>query len=232
MGSIETPSSPPFLPLEPIIMDDEIESAFYNANMDGFDSTELDMPSDAAGGVFDDMLAHAANPHSPNPSPRSSKRYQNGQNLNQQSTLAAVSPAESLDNSSRSSASESPLNHLRQASVASTTSAAHSENPLASTRYSEDWMRQDLTSVTEEPSYNAGPSYIMDGSLAMGPDLESSNNAMNASFDFESAASSPSPLTNGTHQQSNPHQSSQAQHWIPSGASAPPSQSVSHLFTL
>lgn len=205
-------------------MDDEMESAFANANMDFLDPTQLDMPSGSAGGDFDDLFARATNSR-PNGAVEPSKHYQDQHPLRQPPVLAADSPAESPDASSRSSSSESPRNHLRQASIASTNSAAHSENPLASAGYpTEDWMRPELSSVKEESPFNIEPSFPMDGGFSMDPDLETSNQAMDAAFDFESAASSPSPLKVENLQQHNTHKPSKSQTWSPSASSAVPPQ--------
>ncbi|KAJ5975909.1 hypothetical protein N7481_009616 [Penicillium waksmanii] len=224
MGSIEAPSSPAFPSLDPVIMDDEMESAFINSNMDFLDPTQLDMPSGSAGGDFDDLFARATNSR-PNGVAEPSKHYQDQHPLRQPPVMAADSPAESPDASSRSSSSESPRNHLRQASIASTNSAAHSENPLASAGYSaEDWMRPELSSVKEESPFNIEPSFPMDGGYSMDPDFETSNQAMDAAFDFESAASSPSPLKVENPQLPSSQKSSKSQIWSPSAVSAVPAQ--------
>lgn len=225
MGPSDAPSSPTFPALDPIIMDDEMESTFRNANMDFLDPTKLEMPSGSAGGDFDDLFAHVTHSR-PNAAPEASKVYHDQHPLRQPPLMAAESPAESPDNSSRSSSSESPRNHHRHASVASTNSAAHSENPLTSAGFStEDWMRPELSSVKEESPFTIEPSYPMDG-FSMDPDLESSNKAMDAAFDFESAASSPSPLKVENPPQPNPPNGSQSQtqFWSPTPApAAPPS---------
>lgn len=236
MGSIEAPSSPAFPSLDPVIMDDDMESAFANANMDFLDPTKLEMPSGSAGGAFDDLFARTTNSHSKHAA-EPSKHYQDQHPLRQPPVLAADSPAESPDASSRSSSSESPRNHLRQTSIASTNSAAHSENPLPSAGYpTEDWMmRPELSSVKEESPFNIEPSFPMDGGFSMDPDLETSNQAMDAAFDFESAASSPSPLKTENPPQPQSQNPSKSQIWSPSSASAVPVQngaasapSVSH----
>lgn len=62
---------------------------------------------------------------------------------------------------------------------------------------SEDWTNPDLESVKEEPLFGLDSSSLQpmnNGFPSMTDDLESSNKAMDAAFDFESAASSPSPL--------------------------------------
>lgn len=219
MGPSDAPSSPTFPALDPIIMDDEMESTFRNANMDFLDPTKLEIPSGSAGGDFDDLFAHVTHSRS-NAAPESSKAYQDQHPLRHPPLMAAESPAESPDNSSRSSSSESPRNHHRHASVASTNSAAHSENPLTSAGFStEDWMRPELSSVKEESPFTIEPSYPMDG-FSMDPDLESSNKAMDAAFDFESAASSPSPLKTENPPQPSPPNASQSQFWSPATAPA------------
>ncbi|CAI7645313.1 unnamed protein product [Penicillium crustosum] len=206
MVSAQAPFSPSFSALDPIIMDDD---------MDFLDPTKLEMSTENAGGDFDDLFARATTSR-PNGASGPSKPYQD-RNLLRQPTLAADSPAESPDDSGRSSSSESPRNHLRQTSVASTNSAAHSENPLASTSYpSEDWMRPELSSVKEESPFNIDPSFPMDGGFSMDPDLEVSNKAMDAAFDFESAASSPSPLKTDTGSLPRPPKRSKSQLWSPS----------------
>ncbi|KAJ5682305.1 Immunoglobulin E-set [Penicillium macrosclerotiorum] len=137
--------------------------------------------------------------------------------------MAADSPAESPDNSSRSSSSESPRNHLRHASVASTNSAAHSENPMTSAGFpSEDWMRPELSSVKEESPFTIEPSYPIHNGFSMDPDLETSNKAMDAAFDFESAASSPSPLKTDNPSHPNPQNFPKSQIWSPSSTSTVP----------
>lgn len=215
MGPAQTPSSPAFPSLDPIIMDDDMESTFRNANMDFLDPTKLEMSSENGGAEFDDLFARATTSRTNGAS--HSKPYQDQNPLRQVPSLSADSPAESADDSSRSSSSESPRNHLRHTSVASTNSAAHSENPLPSANYStEDWMRPELSSVKEESPFNIVPSFPMDGSFSMDPDLEVSNKAMDAAFDFESAASSPSPLKTDNGSLPRPHKRSGSQLWSPS----------------
>ena len=56
-------------------------------------------------------------------------------------------------------------------------------------------MNPDLSSVKEESLFGLDLSLPnLDGAFPTDTDLESSNKAMDAAFDFESAASSPSPL--------------------------------------
>lgn len=235
MGPVDTPSSP-FPALDPIIVDDEIESTLRHAHMDFLDPAKLDMPPENAGGDFDDLFSRTANSRT-NGAPGPSKHYQTQKPLRKQSLLVADSPAESPENSSRSSSSESPSNHLRHASIASSNSTAHSDYPMASLGFpTEDWMRPELSSVKEETSPNFYMSYpAMAGGFSPNPDLESSNRAMNAAFDFESAASSPSPLKTENTQQPKGQKRSQPQFWSPANSTAargstetPSASSVSH----
>jgi hypothetical protein len=85
-------------------------------------------------------------------------------------------------------------------------------------------MRPELSSVKEESPFNIEPSFPMDGGYSMDPDLETSNQAMDAAFDFESAASSPSPLKVENPQLPSSQKSSKSQIWSPSGVSAVPAQ--------
>jgi hypothetical protein len=93
-------------------------------------------------------------------------------------------------------------------------------------------MRPELSSVKEESPFNIVPSFSMDGGFSMDPDLEVSNKAMDAAFDFESAASSPSPLKTDNGSLPRPHKRSKSQLWSPSSnhAALPPdvAPSVSH----
>ena len=95
-------------------------------------------------------------------------------------------------------------------------------------------MRPELSSVKEESPFTMDQSYDMP-SFSMDPDLESSNKAMDAAFDFESAASSPSPLKTENPPQAKPQKLSKSQIWSPSTVSAVPASnevntasSVSH----
>lgn len=201
----EAAPSPAFPVLDPIIVDDEMENAYQDADIDFLDPARLQMSSGNAGQEFDDLLAHTSSSRTLtdsesaclSPSALSVKRqYAEQEHLRQPRIMTAHSPAESPDNSSRSSSSESPRNqHLRHSSVASSAVGENTMMPFGYTS-SDDWMNPDLESVKEEPLFGLDSSALqpMDNGLPMDGDLESSNKAMDAAFDFESAASSPSPL--------------------------------------
>ncbi|EYE95493.1 putative membrane-tethered transcription factor (SPT23) [Aspergillus ruber CBS 135680] len=200
MAPVETPS-PAFPILDPVIVDDEMENAYQDVDVDFLDPARLQMSSGSAGQEFDDLLAHTSRTFTDSesaclsPSELSVKRhYAEQDHLRQPRVMTADSPAESPDNSSRSSSAESPRNqHLRHSSVAS--SAGESSMMPFGYTPSEDWMNPDLESVKEEPLFGLDTSLQpMDNGLPMDGDLEFSNKAMDAAFDFESAASSPSLL--------------------------------------
>lgn len=171
--------------------------------MEFLNPAALQASSSSAGQEFDDIFsrtpasraAEDANTYL-SPSDLSMKRPYQGQDmLNQPRAPESDSASDSPDNSSRSSSSESPRNHIRETSVASTSSGVHSENAMG-TRYSSNgWLNSDYMQMKDEPLFGLDTDIPpLDGTFAMDTDIESSNKAMDSAFDFESAASSPSPL--------------------------------------
>ncbi|OXN07733.1 SPT3 Dosage dependent suppressor of Ty-induced promoter mutations-like protein [Aspergillus fumigatus] len=206
MGAVEVASSPVFPSLDPIVVDDEMENPYQDTDLNFLDSTRLQM-NEAAGQDFDDLFARSHSSHTVtdsesvclSPSELSIKRhFQEHDALRQPKIVASDSPAESLDNSSPSSSSDSPRNHGRNTSVASTTSVTNSDqaNIMPFGYATEDWINSELDSMKEETSmFGFDPSLpAMESVFPVETDLESSNKAMDAAFDFESAASSPSAL--------------------------------------
>ncbi|RHZ57760.1 hypothetical protein CDV55_102606 [Aspergillus turcosus] len=206
MGPAEAASSPVFPSLDPIVVDDEMENPYQDTDLDFLDSARLQM-NEAAGQDFDDLFARSHSSRTVtdsesvclSPSELSVKRpFQEQDALRQPNIVASHSPAESPDNSTPSSSSDSPRNHIRNTSVASSTSVIHSDhaNIMPFGYATEDWINSELASMKEETSmFGFDPSLpAMEGAFPVETDLESSNKAMDAAFDFESAASSPSPL--------------------------------------
>ncbi|RAH78268.1 membrane-tethered transcription factor [Aspergillus japonicus CBS 114.51] len=231
MGSAEAVSSPAFPFLEPVVVDDEMGNPYQDTDMDFLDSARLQVSSEGAGRDFDDLFSHApstrqsrdSEPTCLSPSELSLKHsYQEQDAMRQFNVVSAESPAESPDGSTPSSSSESPRNHLRNPSVTSSASAVHSENTIMPFGYTtEDWMNPDLASVKEESLFGLDLSLPnMDGPFHADADLESSNKAMDAAFDFESAASSPSPLKSETTPQPKYTRKPKSQLRSTSGASA------------
>lgn len=205
MGPADAAPSPAFPVLDPIIVDDEMENAYEDVDMEFLDPARLQGSSGTAGQEFDDLLARATSSRTLDdsestclsPSRISVKRnYTEPEHLRQVRVMSSDSPAESPGNSSRSSSSESPRNHFRHPSITSSTSATQGESTMMPFGYtSEDWTNPDLESVKEEPfALHSSSLQPMSHGLSMDGDLESSNKAMDAAFDFESAASSPGPL--------------------------------------
>ncbi|KAL5049704.1 hypothetical protein BDW71DRAFT_175289 [Aspergillus fruticulosus] len=206
MGST---SSPTFPPLDPIVVDDDMVNPYQDTDMDFLGAARLQLSSENAGQDFDDLFSRASssrtvtesNPPCLSPSELSLKRsYQDHEPLRHPEVFTSDSPAESPEDSSRSSSSESPRNHLRDPSVASSTSAVHSENTVMPFGYTaEDWVNPDYDHVKDESLFGFDASLPnLEGPYPAETDLESSNKAMDAAFDFESAASSPSPLKTGS----------------------------------
>lgn len=201
MGSAEAASSPVFPVLDPIVVDDDMEGAYQDPTIDYLDPSRLTGTVESAGRDFDDLFAHSASSHTAtdpdssclSPAELSVKRaYTEADVLKQPSIVKSDSPAESPDDSSRSSSSESPRNHNRNSSLAS--SAVYSENQNMPFGYMEEWGNPELMPVKEENSFSFDPSMsFIDGHLGAEAD-PTENVMMNSAFDFESAASSPSPL--------------------------------------
>lgn len=206
MGSA---SSPKFPALDPIIVNEGMANPYQDTDMDFLDTARLQLSSENAGQEFDHLFSRASssrtvansNPPCLSPSALSLKRsYQEHEALRQPKVFASESPAESPEDSSPSSSSESPRNHLRNSSAASSTSAVHSENTVMPFGYtSDDWANSDYDHVKDESLFGFDASLPnLEGPFPPVTDLESSNKAMDAAFDFESAASSPSPLKTGS----------------------------------
>lgn len=202
MGPAEAASSPVFPVLDPIVVDDDMEAVYQDTNLDFLDPSGLSGTTESAGRDFDDLFAHSTSSRTVtdsdstclSPAELSVKRpYPEADVLKQPSIVKSDSPAESPDDSSHSSSSESPRNHIRAASLAS--SAVYSENPNMPFGYTtEEWVNTELMPVKEDDTFSFDPSVsLIDGQFGAEPD-PTENVMMNSAFDFESAASSPSPL--------------------------------------
>lgn len=103
--------------------------------------------------------------------------------------------SDSPEDSSHSSSMDSPTGHLRNASLASNHSGLFSPDSTATERYIPGWPNADQLSLGDEGAFlgqESGGLLTRDDSMEH--DVESSNKAMASAFDFDSAASSPSPL--------------------------------------
>lgn len=165
--------------------------------MDFLSNHDLQTSTTNAGREFDDLLSRSSvsrdisdNEPCASPSELSKRHFQGPDPLKQQHVLSVESPSDSpAENSSPSSSSESPRDHGRNSSVASMGSAAHSES---ATKYQSDgWLGSEMLSGKEETFFDM---HALDRGFSMDTDIESSNRVMDSAFDFDSAASSPSPL--------------------------------------
>ena len=112
-------------------------------------------------------------------------------------TLAGTpsSPSDMLsDSPSHNSSTNSPSGHMRNDSLASNNSATYTGNAMV-TFSPPPWPSSDGFSMSDEPLFGPDVDMAATGcTIPTDEDLESSNRAMDSAFDFDSAASSPSPL--------------------------------------
>jgi hypothetical protein len=105
--------------------------------------------------------------------------------------------SDSPGDSSHVSSPESGVDHTRNRSVHSHTSEAFSPGSVGTERLLNGWHTTDHFSPAAHKAYfgqqNAS-SPLFKNEFIAGGDLEMSNKAMDSAFDFDSAASSPSPL--------------------------------------
>lgn len=187
-------------------MDDEMEQSYQDASLDFLDPSRLQLSAEDTGRDFDDLFARGSASRTTantevncsSPSQLSlGKHFGDAGTLKAPHIVAPDSSADSPDNSSRSSSSESPRNHLRNSSVASSAnSAVHSDHTLIAAGLSpEHWMSPHFSTLKDDAFYGLNSTFpVVDERFLADGDIESSNKAMDAAFDFESAASSPSPL--------------------------------------
>lgn len=204
MGSRERPSSPTFPIPDPIIVDDEMENKYRDTDMEFLDPSKLEMSSDYVGDDVNSYIVGNQSPRTatsaeyPSGFPARQKSYPGNGTLKKPNVLnmSLTAPADSPADSGRSSSSDSPPGHLRRSSPASTTSATNGESNMLPFGYAEEWESVEPMAVRDNVLFG------MDGTYPLDADIESSNKAMDAAFDFESAASnSPRPLkTDGTQQ--------------------------------
>ncbi|PGH17176.1 hypothetical protein AJ79_01314 [Helicocarpus griseus UAMH5409] len=198
------PSSPVFPNLEPVIVDGDMDNPYGDSDMNCFDPAVLDSSATDGTQNFEDLLlrpstATQASQSASCLSPaRLMKAGHQPSAANFTTTHSPLSDtrSDSPEDSSHSSSADSPPGHLRNGSVNSNTSAVFSQNSRAGERFSTPgWPSLDEFTVGDSPLFgqsNGTPS--LNGDYNFDTDLETSNKAMNSAFDFDSAASSPSPL--------------------------------------
>lgn len=205
----DVPISYQDLGLEPVIVDTDMD--FYQNSDSEFTATQSS--NAVPGGLFDDVLSGPSagqgglNGASSFLSPGDGSFKQLchpefTQGASQLHHTQSSSLSASPDNSSHSSSSNSPHHHNRNISTTSENSNSYggailmpnSDTPMGSM----EWTSPDGLNNVDDPLHlDLDSSFpAMDGPapLSMETDLETSNEAMNSTFDFDSAASSPSPF--------------------------------------
>ncbi|EEP78766.1 predicted protein [Uncinocarpus reesii 1704] len=118
-------------------------------------------------------------------------------------TQATLSPpntrSESPEDSSNGSLANSPIGHARNTSLLSNPSEAFSPGSIGTDQFlPSTWPNsQDFTVANGSFGTQCGGSLSVKQEYITESDIEMSNKAMDSAFDFESAASSPSPLAAG-----------------------------------
>ncbi|OAX81313.1 hypothetical protein ACJ72_04348 [Emergomyces africanus] len=198
------PSSPVFPHIEPVIIDGEMDS-YGDGDMNCFDPAVLDSSASTGAECFDEIFlrpsttAQASNSASCLSPARLMKAGRQPSSANFAETHSPLSDtrSNSPEDSSHSSSADSPPGHLRTGSLASNNSAVFSQNSRAGERFSTPGWQPNLDDFTvgDSPLFEkTGASPSFNGDYILDTDLETSNKAMSSAFDFDSAASSPSPL--------------------------------------
>lgn len=196
----------------PLILDSDMGEALQDSDLEFFDSA---LPNDSPSNrlTFEDGFLTSS------PSSRSlqhdqysdsglqSKQYQVAQhllsNIGQESQTLSTHLSVSPGTSSQVSSSDSSTRHKRKTSSNSSQSAvATADTIMTDEKDGSEWRPDDLMVGGDDPSYaldNTGfPSLGgLSDPLSMETDYELSNKTMENHFDFDSAASSPSPFDAG-----------------------------------
>lgn len=190
-------SSPSFPVLEPIILDEEMDNLYGDRDAEFFDPSVLD-DSQHPDRDSENFLAGRSGNRAISDSLTSIAPSQLGVKQPYKETNPAKQPpnppppeslSDSPGNSSGSCSSTSSGNHLRQESFNSSASGAFAESPMFAKQYPPSWSGTEDPMLGLDTEINSLP-----GGFSIGTDIESSNKAMDSAFDFDGAASSPSPL--------------------------------------
>ena len=188
-------SSPAFPLLDPIILDGDMDDPYQESEVGFLNTTGLPDASTGAGQEFDDLLprvpathpiADSASASCASPSEHSGKKPFAGTDpLGQNHLLLVDSPVESPENSSPGSSAGSPANPLRD----------HDASTGSRTQYQpSEWLNHHALTETEDQFFGLDTDMSLENAFPMDADIETSNRVMDSAFDFDSAASSPSPL--------------------------------------
>lgn len=194
----ETASSPAFPHLDPIVSVADMNGLYHDGDMEFLNNGDYQHASNGSGRDFDEFFTPSAESRNGNgvessasPAALKGKKQttQGPASLKRPHAFALDSSSDSpADNSSPGSSSDSPRDHGRNSSVGS---AIHSESAI---NFDADgWLNPQAFSDRQENLFGLDTS--MGGFDAHFADIESSNRVMDSAFDFESAASSPTPLS-------------------------------------
>ncbi|KAF3491929.1 ankyrin repeat protein [Arthroderma uncinatum] len=185
--------------MEPIIMDGDMDNIMDDRDTLCFDPSVLNASTPSLGRDFEDLffrpssapqLSDAMSCLSPSEMPNKSQN-----DVPPAGSTPSDTRSDSPEDSSHSSSMDSPTGHLRNASLASNHSGLFSPDSAGTERYLPDWPNTEQLSLGEGAflGQDSG-SFSVRGDSVMDHDVEFSNKAMASAFDFDSAASSPSPL--------------------------------------
>lgn len=211
------PDDDPILPTiddwsSPLILDSDMGDSLQDTDLEFFDSTLPHDPPASDRALEDGLAASSAIQENNQFNTNANSEFQTEQqrDLLQSPSLCAaqaeVAPAKlsiSPPTSSQGSSSDSSKRHKRKSSSASSQSAVcPADTIMTDGKDNQMWGADDVMAGGEDPSYaldNTGfPSLGgLSDPLSMDGDYDMSNKAMENHFDFDSAASSPSPFDAG-----------------------------------
>jgi len=204
------PTTSTFSP--PLILDSDMGEALQDSDLEFFNSA-LPHNSPSNGRTFEDRFAtsspssHSLQQDQYSDSALRSKQYQEPQHLLSNigegdqalPTQLSVSPG----TSSQDSSSDSSRRHKRKTSSDSSQSAmVTTDTTMTDGKVGGGWRSDDVMVGGDDPSYGLDSTVFpslggLSDPLSMEPDYELSNKTMENHFDFDSAASSPSPFDTG-----------------------------------
>ncbi|WEW55873.1 SPT3 Dosage dependent suppressor of Ty-induced promoter mutations-like protein [Emydomyces testavorans] len=194
--------SPKFASFEPFIVDSDMENVDDDGDLRCFDPSVLQISTSNTSNEFEDLFFR------PSSASQMSDAMSCLSNLTSKVTAnvppnvpeSTLSPpdtrSESPENSSNASSANSPLGHGRKTSLISNPSEAFSPGSIGPDHFlPTPWPNSEVFSLAGGSFVKQdGSSLSLKGEYAADIDIEMSNKAMDSAFDFDSAASSPSPL--------------------------------------
>ncbi|KAK2750366.1 hypothetical protein FQN57_003846 [Myotisia sp. PD_48] len=191
--------------MEPIIIDNELENIMDDRENVYFDSSGLSSSNPNLSRDFEDLFFRPSNSaHIPDtfscfsPGEMTSTKHPDSRQTDLQPSGSTPSDtrSDSPEDSSHGSSVNSPVSHLRNASLASNHSELFSPNSVGNDQFlPAGWPNAEQLSIADGSFLEQDNIPLpLKGDCPLDQDLEFSNKAMASAFDFDSAASSPSPL--------------------------------------